>query len=280
MIQQALRFTRILSHVVVFILLTVFTQVGGIIYLLSRRTHPLIMRKVSQPVLQPLAKLGIFLLIYVVSTLAVIPLLAKPFGKIPLPLFRTNHLQPLRLATCLMNRHYVRPALKKAVLEIADKMGRQHPETTVNYLDGGFPFFNSYPMLPHLSHNDGKKLDLAFLYLDKTSGAPSDNAPSIIGYGVCEEPRPGELNTAARCREQGYKCYDALRQIVPQQNKQHYVFDSMRMKALMSIMTAHPEIHKVYIEPHLRTRLGLDSDKIRFHGCGAVRHDDHIHIQL
>lgn len=280
MIQKALRIARTLAHIIIFIILTVFTQVGGIIYLLSRRTHPLIMRKVSQPVLQPLAKLGTFLIIYVFSTLTVIPLLAKPFGRVPLPVFRTKHLQPLRLATCLMNRHYVRPALKAAVLEIADKMGRYHPGTTVNYLDGGFPFLNSYPMLPHLSHNDGKKLDLSFLYLDKASGAPSDNAPSIIGYGICEEPRPGERNTAERCREQGYRWYDVLQRIVPQENKKNYVFDSLRMKALMTIITFHPDINKVFIEPHLRTRLELDSDKIRFHGCGAVRHDDHIHIQL
>ena len=29
-----------------------------------------------------------------------------------------------------------------------------------------------------------------------------------------------------------------------------------------------------------KTRLLLTSDKIRFHGCQAVRHDDHIHVQL
>ncbi|MFT5619364.1 MAG: hypothetical protein ACI85I_002607, partial [Arenicella sp.] len=38
---------------------------------------------------------------------------------------------------------------------------------------------------------------------------------------------------------------------------------------------------KVFIEPHLKTRLGLENySKIRFHGCQAVRHDDHIHVQL
>ncbi len=33
-------------------------------------------------------------------------------------------------------------------------------------------------------------------------------------------------------------------------------------------------------KPHLKTRLKLSSAKIRFHGCQAVRHDDHIHVQL
>ena len=32
--------------------------------------------------------------------------------------------------------------------------------------------------------------------------------------------------------------------------------------------------------PHLKARLGLNSNKVRFHGCHAVRHDDHFHVQL
>jgi hypothetical protein len=280
MIQKTVRIARILTHVLVFIILTMLTQVGGLIYLLSRRTHPLILRKVTRPALQLLTKLGAFITIYIFSVLVIIPLLARPFGRVPLPVFRNGHLQPLRIITCLMNRHYVRPAMKKAALDIATKMNRFHPGATVNYLDGGFPFFNSFPMLPHLSHNDGKKLDLSFLYLDKSSGEPSADAPSIIGYGVCEAPRPGEINTAESCREQGYRWYDVLQRVTPQGNKKNYVFDSLRTKALLTIITFHPDIHKVFIEPHLQTRLKLDSGKIRFHGCNAVRHDDHIHIQL
>jgi len=41
-----------------------------------------------------------------------------------------------------------------------------------------------------------------------------------------------------------------------------------------------PNLGKVFVEPHLKTRMKLVDSKIRFHGCGAVRHDDHIHIQL
>lgn len=280
MIQKSLGIARIVTHVLVFIVLTMLTQLGGIIYLISRRTHPLIMQKVTKPILRPLVKIGAFLLIYLFSTVLIIPLLAKPFGRVPLPVFRKDGLQPLRLTTCLLNRHYVRPALRVAALDIALKMNRFHPGTAVNYLDGGFPFFNSFPMLPHLSHNDGKKLDLAFLYIDKASGTASDNAPSVIGYGVCETPRPGEINTAESCREQGYRWYNILQQIAPQGNKHKYVFDSLRMRALMTVIIYHPAIHKIFIEPHLQTRLQLESDKIRFHGCYAVRHDDHIHIQL
>jgi hypothetical protein len=39
-------------------------------------------------------------------------------------------------------------------------------------------------------------------------------------------------------------------------------------------------IGKILLEPHLRDRLGLTSSKIRFQGCNAARHDDHLHLQL
>ena len=35
----------------------------------------------------------------------------------------------------------------------------------------------------------------------------------------------------------------------------------------------------IFIEPHLKNRLKIGNNRIRFHGCKAVRHDDHIHFQ-
>ena len=283
-----MRIARILAHVITFIFLTVLTQVGGIIYLLSRLTHPqtdrLIFRRtapgIALQILRSVAKIAAFLVIYTFSVFLVIPLLAKPFGRVTLPVISRHNLQPLHIMTCLMNRHYVKPALKDAAIDITKKMNRLYPGTYINYLDAGFPFFDSFPLLPHLSHNDGRKLDLSFLYTSKVTGKPSDDAPSIIGYGVCEEPRSGEINTAASCQTQGYRWYSILRRIVPQVNKDKFVFDSVRTRTLMNIITFNSSIQKVFLEPHLLARLKLKSSKIRFHGCSAVRHDDHIHIQL
>ena len=39
-------------------------------------------------------------------------------------------------------------------------------------------------------------------------------------------------------------------------------------------------IGKIFIEPHIPAGLGISNDAIRFQGCRAARHDDHIHIQL
>jgi hypothetical protein len=57
-------------------------------------------------------------------------------------------------------------------------------------------------------------------------------------------------------------------------------FDPGRTAALTEALLDDPRVAKVFLEPPLATRLGLDSDKLRFQGCRAARHDDHIHVQL
>jgi hypothetical protein len=202
------------------------------------------------------------------------------FGRVPLPISKAGNLRPLNRLTYLLNRNYVRPQLKQAALDVADKISQQYPGSVVNYLDGCFPFFNGFPLFPHLSHNDGKKLDLAFFYIDNKTHAATSKAPSPIGYGVSEEPRAGEANTTQFCQEKGYWQYSLLTKLVPQGDKKNYTFDSLKTKTLVNLFAAQPAIHKIFIEPHLKTRLGLTTLKIRFHGCRAVRHDDHIHVQL
>jgi hypothetical protein len=157
---------------------------------------------------------------------------------------------------------------------------KYHAGTVVNYLDAGFPFINKFPLLPHLSHDDGKKLDLAFFYTDANTGKPSNTAPSPIGYGINEEPLPGEINTPAICAGNGYRMYSMLRNIMPQGNKKNFLFDAERTAAAVNLFCAQPAVNKIFIEPHLKTRLHLTSSKIRFHGCQAVRHDDHFHVEI
>ena len=53
-----------------------------------------------------------------------------------------------------------------------------------------------------------------------------------------------------------------------------------RTAALARVVLADPRVGKVFIEPALAARLGLADPKLRFQGCRAARHDDHIHIQL
>jgi len=261
-------------------MLTAFTQVGGIIYLLNTLTYKAIRRRLHPIWLCRLAKYTSFLVLYLLATFILVPVIARPFGRVPLPVSVTNHLRPLSVWTCLLNRNYARSQLRDAMYDVANEMGKRYPGTVVNYLDASFPFINGYGLFPHLSHNDGRKLDLSFCYDDRYTGQPVNSVPSPVGYGICEEPVSGEANTAMRCAQAGYWQYSLLRYIVPQGGKKDYTFDAERTTTLVRLLVVDAQIEKIFIEPHLKARLGVNSGKIRFHGCQAVRHDDHIHVQV
>lgn len=123
-------------------------------------------------------------------------------------------------------------------------------------------------------------MDIAFCYQNATSLKATNECPSYIGYGVCESPLPGEVNTANTCLQRGYWQYSILTKIVSQRNKNNFLFDQNRTKYLMVLLSTQKEIATIFIEPHLKYRMALNSYKIRFHGCHAVRHDDHIHVEL
>ena len=59
-----------------------------------------------------------------------------------------------------------------------------------------------------------------------------------------------------------------------------YQFDEPRTQKLLQLLSNEKAIKKIFIEPHLKNRMYLNSSKIRYHGCQAVRHDDHIHVEL
>jgi hypothetical protein len=242
--------------------------------------HKYIERKFHNRFIRGLFKFALFIFLYLAATFFMVPLLAKPFGRVAMPVARQGYIKPLNVITCILNRHYVRPLLKEAVIEASVKMNNKYPGTVINYLDAGFPFIDKFPLFPHLSHNDGKKLDVAFFYIDSKTGEPVNTAPSPIGYGISEEPAPGEINMAQTCASQGYPMYSMLRNLMPQGNKKYFMFDPFRTKALVNCFAELPVIGKIFIEPHLKIRMHLTNDKIRFQGCHAVRHDDHVHIQL
>jgi hypothetical protein len=274
------RLLKVTLTIILFCLLTVLTQVGGLVYLVSILTCKWTDKWTSKNYLKATYRLTSFLTLYFLTTFLIVPAIAKPLGRVPLPLTETNHLQPLNMLTCFLNRNYVTPDLYKTALDIAGQMNNNFPGTTVNYLDANFPFVDKFPLIPHLSHNDGKKIDLSFCYRDTKTGETTNECPSFIGYGICEEPLPNEKNTADFCTDKGYWQYSFMTKIISQDNKQDFTFDSDKTRELVNLFATQPTIGKIFIEPHLKTRLNLTSDKIRFHGCQAVRHDDHIHIQL
>jgi hypothetical protein len=271
---------KILLGLVLFSFLTIVTQVGGIVFLFSILTFSSIDRKLNTSLARFTAKIISFAVLYLIFVFVIVPLIAKPFGRVPLPLLESHHVRPTNILTVLLNRNYVRPELRQATFDVALKMNEKYPGTMLNYLEANFPFIDKFPLLPHLSHNDGKKLDVSFHYTDGKTGEPTNEVPSWIGYGVCEGPREGEFDRPADCAQKGYWAYSFMARTVSQEKKDDYPFDRTRTKDLVKFFIAHKSIGSILIEPHLKARLRLTSSKVRLHGCNAVRHDDHVHVQL
>jgi len=275
-----LKIIKILAILILTGLLTIITQIGGIVYLFSFLTYGCTNKKIKNHYKNITLKLFSFICFYLISTFVFVPIIAKQIGRVPLPIFEKNYLKPLNILTCVLNRNYVLPEMRTIAFQVADEMNKKYPKTKINYLDANFPFIKKFPLFPHLSHNDGKKLDLSFFYLDFKNGQATNDCPSIIGYGICEESNINEINTAEICEEKRYWQYSILKKIIPQGNKKNFVFDELRTKEMVNIFASKNLIGKLFIEPHLKARLKLTSSKIVFHGCQAVRHDDHLHVQL
>lgn len=270
---------RVFYSILVFAFLTIFTQVGGLIYLIWLALRRYTDRFSENDAIKKLYRSLSFSALYLICTFVAVPFLAPLFGRVQLPLTETRGLRPHNFMFCLLNRNYVRPALRDAILDVTAKLQEEYPGSVVNYLDTGFPFVNVFVLFPHLSHNDGKKADLSFQYTD-AAGAETGECPSWLGYGICEEPGPGEYDYPTECAEKkGGKTYSMLKKYYPQGNKANFIFDGKRTAFMVRAFSRHPSIGLVLIEPHLKKRLHLNG-RIGRAGCHAVRHDDHMHVQL
>lgn len=261
---------NIILHWLVITFLTTTTQIGGLIYLIAI----LIVKRKSQR--YRLKLLSVFALFYLVTTTLFVPIIAPIFGREKIKKF--EHLEAQTFMTDLLNRNYVRSELNASLQIIAKGLNKKHPGTKLVYLDANFPFINKFPLLPHLSHNDGKKIDVSFIYADE--GKLSNKKPSSSGYGFFEGPKPKEYNQIEKCIEKGKWQYDFTKYFTFGTINSNLTFSERATKDLILEILKQPSTGKLFIEPHLKTRLKLKNQKIRYHGCQAVRHDDHIHFQL
>ena len=280
MAKSTSEFIKIPLLFISFVFLTVVTQIGGLVFLVCLPICTYLRSKIKNKILGVLSQIFVALLFYIVCTLCIVPPLARLGGRVPLPIYGTV-LQPRNIGFCLLNRHYVKPQLKTLAIKVAQQLQQQYPGTVLLYLDAGFPFVDGFPLIPHLSHNDGKKLDLAFFYRSQLTQKASNTTPSFIGYGICEEPLPTEQDYAAQCAQKGYWQYSWLQKVISQSNKKLFVVDEPRTKTMIQVFSEQTLIEKLFLEPHLKKRWQLDTyPKIRLHGCRAVRHDDHLHVQI
>lgn len=272
--------TGVIRTIVVFSVLTILTQIGGLAYLAYKSFGLAIRKRIKVGGFSRWKPFGLFAGIYLAGTLFVIPPLAELYGRVPMPWFANeeHRIKPATILTCLANRHYVRPELKALISDISLQM---EEEAALVYLDANFPFLTGFPLLPHKSHDDGEKIDLSFIYRNTQTGEVVNDAISMFGYGVTEDPARGEMNRPEECEGKGYWQYSLIRRITPQWRKEKYVFDEALNRELLIRLAKDGRVGKIFIEPHLKQRLGLDRHgKVRSHGCSAVRHDDHIHVQL
>lgn len=270
---------RWLLHLSAILLLTVLTQVGGVVYLLFLPLAVALRRRVPGWAGWSVGA-GCFLLGLVVTSLWVVPPLARRAGRVALPLAATAELPlgPGRWFTVLANRRYVRPELLEVASGAARKAADRFPGTELRYLDANFPFLTGFPLLPHRSHDDGEKLDLSFLYVGR-GGGRRNVSPGFLGYGHTEDPAAGEADQPAVCTQNGYWQYGLLTWLARPRGDLR--FDAGANAWLVGALTADPRVRKVFVEPHLKIRLGHGGNaKVRYHGCGAVRHDDHLHLEL
>ncbi|WP_184457690.1 hypothetical protein [Rhizobium aethiopicum] len=267
---------RFILHALIVIILTLLTQIGGLAYLITLVVaRALRLRRFA-------ANLALFLLLYAGATF-VAHLTAPTFGRVPLSCF-AGTADPLVIRSpiyCALNRNYVTRGLRDLAEALAAHMEKQFPGTVTVALDANFPFVNGFPLLPHLSHADGKKLDFAYYYKDADGAFLNGATRSPIGYFAFEEPAPGdELPCAGRHDWLTTRWdFDALQPLFPV-----YGIEEQRTAAAIAWLTtegvARFGLQKIFIEPHLKNALGITDAHVRFQGCRAARHDDHIHIQI
>ena len=257
-------------HALAVVLLTLATQIGGLVWWPAWRftrgfaKHPLSFAVVL------VCAVGTLLSILGFAAQAVSP----AFGRVPLPCVQGAsfaRVEPETLLTCLLQRHYVTTTARDVLSDAARRMG---VDARPRYLDAGFPFLDGFPMLPHLSHDDGRKVDLALIWRDANGQTPS---PSWLGYWGFAEPRPGDPSPCAERNDWITTRWDMTWFPLFVASR---TLDEKATAKLVRTLVADPRVTKILLEPHLVERLGVAHPKVRFQGCRAARHDDHIHVEV
>lgn len=257
-----------IGHGLIIIALTALTQVGGIAWALA-----LLLRMVFGRLLL------VFTVLYLGLTVTA-HYTAPLAGRVPLPCLDAGPAQiaVLNPLYCALNRNYVSPEIKTHADALSAHMHDIYPGTRTRALDANFPFIDGFALLPHLSHDDGDKLDFGFYYTGADGAYRLGQAKSLIGYWGFEQPGPGDPQPCAE--DTGISLRWDMDWLQPY--LRDWTLDENRTGEALRWLADNPTgtDYKVFIEPYLSARLGVTADAIRFQGCSAARHDDHIHLQF
>jgi len=163
------------------VMFTVLTQIGGVVLL----TAWIVAYRLGIPRgrARVAATAAIFLALHVVASESVVPFAASHIAdraRLPCGWARTAMLEPASAIFCLANRNYVTVRTYDMAMALAMDAHAADPAGQILYLDAGFPFVDGWPLLPHLSHRNGRSVDLALAYRDGETGLPLPGAHALL----------------------------------------------------------------------------------------------------
>jgi hypothetical protein len=245
---------RVLGQGLVILGLTVLTQLGGLAWLVALRFR---------------RRLAVFVLAYA-ALWGAAQLAAPLLGRVPVPC-GGEVLRAQSWVYCALMRNFVTPELLTVAENAAAAVAAEYPGTVTLVLDGGFPFLDGMPLVPHLSHDDGEKLDFAFYYAD-AGGYVAGRTASHLGYFAFLRFGPEACPPVWMTLRWEMAWFRPL--------LRDLALEPLRTRALIAALLADPRVGKVFVEPPVAEALWLSDGKLRFQGCRAARHDDHVHVQL
>jgi|GEM_PF-4097547 len=267
---QETRLYRLL-YICLVLILTIITQVGGILIwpFLSMNPHDigwfLQVKRFAYPLLS-----------YCIGSQLLLPLISPLWGMEALPCSSDSNLQPLSHHTCFFNRNYINSDALETLMKIERNMERLAPQQPILYLDANFPLPYMH-MLPHLNHSKGDSIDLAFFWKNPETGAYAP-PPSPIGYGGFVSPEKPRVchpydsyQIAGRIALDLRWDYDWL-----QPFRSNAVLNTSLTQTLMGFLAKQQNVESITLEPHLHPKIG--TNKTIANSCKISRHDDHLYV--
>lgn len=241
---------KFLGRFSIFLVLTALTQIGGLVYLFVVGLAGVFNWR------SKIISSSVFIVAYFIVSVATI-FIAPVFGRhaIECSLSANSTFKIANPIFCALNRQYVQGDLLELVQKASTAIEEQFPGSQTLVLDANFPFFDGFPLLPHLSHDDGRKVDLAFYYANDQGDYLPGQMASPIGYWGFSQP---SANVELPCAELHQTLSLRWDMEFLQSFWQNYQIEPKRTSALLKWLATEGQqfgIEKILLEPHLKKSL-------------------------
>ncbi|MBL8558537.1 MAG: hypothetical protein JNM47_07445 [Hyphomonadaceae bacterium] len=196
---------------------------------------------------------------------------ASAAGLVRLPCRAEVNLKAAHSNYCTLDRNWVTPDAQAVMRDAAAQVAAAHPGAVVHYMEASWPSAQR-PMPPHLSHGDGRQIDVALFY-ETSKAAPLPRPPTPSGYYAFEPMRDGDFDPCVGVKRPGNNRSPPA--------DRNWRLDEERTRTLIAALLADNRVRRLLLEPHLKARLGFANEaRIRFPGCNTLRHDGHVHVDV